>query len=84
MLQIDPPILKACSLVGSQVKMASILEVSSSMVSQMVKGTRPIPADKCPLIERATEGRVRCEDLRPDVDWQYIRGTAMPIPQHQG
>jgi DNA-binding transcriptional regulator YdaS (Cro superfamily) len=27
-------------------------------------------------IERETDGAVRCEDLRPDVDWQYLRGTA--------
>ena len=27
-------------------------------------------------IERATDGAVRCEDLRPDVDWSVIRGTA--------
>lgn len=27
-------------------------------------------------IERETDGCVRCEDLRPDVDWAYIRSTA--------
>lgn len=27
-------------------------------------------------IERESEGVVRCEELRPDVDWQYIRSTA--------
>ena len=26
-------------------------------------------------IERETHGAVRVEELRPDVDWQYIRGT---------
>jgi len=30
----------------------------------------------CINIERATKGAVRCEDLRPDVDWGYLRGTA--------
>lgn len=34
-----------------------------------------VPADRCPAIERATGGAVRCEDLRPDVDWAYLRGT---------
>lgn len=24
-------------------------------------------------LERETGGRVRCEDLRPDVDWNYLR-----------
>jgi DNA-binding transcriptional regulator YdaS (Cro superfamily) len=26
-------------------------------------------------IERESGGAVRCEDLRPDVDWAYIRST---------
>ena len=26
-------------------------------------------------IERESQGAVRCEDLRPDVDWAYLRGT---------
>lgn len=31
------------------------------------------PAEYCPAIERATKGVVRCEDLRPDVDWSVLR-----------
>jgi DNA-binding transcriptional regulator YdaS (Cro superfamily) len=27
-------------------------------------------------IERESKGKVRCEDLRPDVDWQFLRNTA--------
>lgn len=27
-------------------------------------------------IERESDGKVRCETLRPDVDWAYLRGTA--------
>lgn len=26
-------------------------------------------------IERESLGAVRCEDLRPDVDWAYLRGS---------
>lgn len=29
-------------------------------------------------IDRETAGAVRCEDLRPDVDWPYLRGTRKP------
>ena len=29
-----------------------------------------------PAIERATNGAVRCEDLRPDVDWGVLRSTS--------
>lgn len=36
-----------------------------------------VPAERCPAIERATGGELRCEDLRPDVDWAVLRGGAM-------
>ena len=26
-------------------------------------------------IDRESKGKVKCESLRPDVDWQYLRGT---------
>jgi len=29
----------------------------------------------CINIDRESEGTVTCEDLRPDVDWAYLRGT---------
>jgi DNA-binding transcriptional regulator YdaS (Cro superfamily) len=32
-----------------------------------------VPAEHCPAIERATNGAVRCEDLRPDVEWHVLR-----------
>lgn len=35
-----------------------------------------VPAERCPAIERATNGQVRCEDLRPDVDWAVLRCQA--------
>lgn len=35
-----------------------------------------VPAERCPAIERATGGKVVCEDLRADVDWAVLRGTA--------
>ncbi|MDX9944266.1 MAG: helix-turn-helix domain-containing protein, partial [Azonexus sp.] len=40
-------------------------------------GKRRIPAAACPSNEKATGGAVRCEDLRPDVDWAYLRSTEM-------
>lgn len=38
------------------------------------------PPDRCPAIERATSGRVTCEELRPDVRWQRIPDPAWPHP----
>ena len=37
-----------------------------------------IGADLCIKIERSSGGVVRCEDLRPDVDWGYLRATNCP------
>lgn len=34
-----------------------------------------VPPKYCPEIEKATGGAVRCEDLRTDVDWSYLRST---------
>lgn len=34
-------------------------------------------------IERESGGAVRCEDLRPDVDWSYLRGTANTLKAAQ-
>jgi transcriptional repressor of cell division inhibition gene dicB len=34
-----------------------------------------VPADRCPDIELLTNGAVKCEDLRPDVNWSVLRGA---------
>jgi DNA-binding transcriptional regulator YdaS (Cro superfamily) len=61
---------------GSAASLAKCLGVPAPLLSQWRTGARPVPADRCPEIEKATSGAVRCEDLRPDVDWKYLRGTA--------
>ena len=32
-----------------------------------------VPAERCPDIEFLTGGKVRCEELRPDVNWSVLR-----------
>jgi DNA-binding transcriptional regulator YdaS (Cro superfamily) len=61
---------------GSAAGLATALEVSKQAISFWLSGARRIPADKCPAIERATLGRVRCEELRPDVPWDVLRQQA--------
>lgn len=56
--------------------LARTLNIPPVLISQWRTGRRPIPAERCPAIEKATQGAVRCEDLRPDVDWAYLRGEA--------
>lgn len=76
------PIKQAIERAGSASKVASALGVSPQAVIFWRDGMRRIPADKCPSIER--HFGVRCEALRPDVDWAFIRGSAAAQPEGQG
>ena len=65
---------------GQQSKLAAALKISQVLISQWASGIRPIPVHRCPDIERETNGVVRCEDLRPDVDWAVVRGRPIAAP----
>ncbi len=71
---------RAIKLVGLG-KLAASLDVQYQMIQGWRKDKRQFaaPAEYCPAIERATGRAVTCEELRPDVDWAYLRGTA-PAP----
>jgi DNA-binding transcriptional regulator YdaS (Cro superfamily) len=58
---------RAAEIVGGRSVLAARISVSSSFISQMITGTRPIPPKLCRAIEVATEGRVTREELRPDI-----------------
>ena len=62
-------------LLGGQAALARTLGMSRQAAHQWAHddGDKPVPAERCPAIERATKGAVRCEDLRPDVDWAVLR-----------
>lgn len=55
-------------------RLALELGAPQSLISQWFNGRRQIPAKRCPAIEKATGGAVTCEEMRPDVDWAYLRG----------
>lgn len=67
---------RAARKLGSQTALADLCGVSKGAVSQWKELGRRVPAEYCPLIERATDGEVRCEDLRPDVAWDVLRMQA--------
>jgi DNA-binding transcriptional regulator YdaS (Cro superfamily) len=73
------PIEIAIQMAGGISAMANALGVSAPTVHQWKsnKHSRPIPAARCPDIERITNGAVTCEELRPDLadKWTYLRGT---------
>lgn len=60
---------------GGGMQLARAVGVSQVLISLWKTGARQVPAEHCPSIEKATGGAVRCEDLRPDVDWAYLRST---------
>lgn len=68
---------------GAGRRLAESLTISPVIISQWKTGARQISADRCIDIERATAGAVRCEDLRPDVDWGYLRASANSEPQKE-
>lgn len=70
---------RAIEILGTGQALAASIGRTPQFVSALRHGIRPIPADLCPVIERATAGAVRCEDLRPDVAWHVLRNSA-PAP----
>lgn len=63
----------ACRIVGSDAALARALGVTKGAVWQWTHSGR-VPVARCPAIEALTKGAVRCESLRPDVDWGVLRG----------
>lgn len=66
---------------GAAAKLARALDVPPVLISQWANGTRPVPDARCPDIERATDGRVTVDDLRPDVKWARVPDADWPHPQ---
>lgn len=69
----ESPAGRAVRILGGPVRAAERLGVERYQTVQSWLRHR-VPAEYCPLIERATDGKVRCEDLRPDVAWDVLRG----------
>lgn len=75
------PIDRAIELAGGLSVVAEACGVSVQAVHKW-RVKRP-PADRCPSIERLVSGAVLCEELRPDVDWAYLRQSGTPHSQAQ-
>ncbi len=70
---------QAIDHVGSQTALARATGVVQQQVWNWLNRDKGrTPPDRCPAIERATEGRVTCEELRPDVRWQRVPDPAWP------
>lgn len=69
----EHPLDKAARLVGGREILAKRRNVSPAAIGNWkLRGT---PLEHCIPIEQDTKRAVLCEDLRPDVDWGYLRGN---------
>lgn len=66
------PLEKAIDVLGTASALARAIGVAESLPA-MWKQRGRIPAEHCPSIEKATNGAVACEELRPDVAWNVLR-----------
>ena len=66
---------------GGPAAVAKMLGIKSPSVSGW--GGKP-PPERCPAIERATDGRVTVEELRPDLAARWYRVPDPDWPHHKG
>ena len=81
---LPPPkqaLQRAIEVLGTQRALGDALGVKQAAVWCWLHRDKHVPAERCPDIERVTAGRVRCEDLRPDVRWDVVRGHAPSSPE---
>ena len=67
----ETPLERAIRTYGGITKLARDLGVNGHSVVYQWAKTR-VPAEWCPEVESLTG--VRCEELRPDVNWAVLRG----------
>lgn len=72
------PINRAIEQAGGITALARALKLSGHAVVHQWRLTR-VPAEQCPDIEALTG--VKCEELRPDVNWAVLRAPATEQPQ---
>ncbi|MFG6371808.1 transcriptional regulator [Turicimonas muris] len=53
--------------------LASLLKVKKGTVDSYITGRRQIPIKKCQEVAKVTDSVVRCEELRPDFDWEFFK-----------
>lgn len=61
---------------ADQMAFATSCETSVGYLRKAISTRQRIGEKLCIAIERESDGAVRCEQLRPDVDWEYLRGTS--------
>lgn len=62
---------KAVKFAGSTAALARGIGLTPWAVSKW--DIEKIPECRCEDIEKFTQGQVRAEELRPDINWKYVR-----------
>lgn len=55
--------------------LAKRCDTTAGQLKQVAYGNRRASGGLAVSIERETQGKVTCEQLRPDIDWAYLRGS---------
>lgn len=62
--------------VGTRAKLARAIRRPPSYFSRQLSGDRTFSEADAIGIEKFSEGKVRCEDILPSVDWAFLRQSA--------
>ena len=65
---------------GAQAALARRASCHPQLVWQWARMVRPVPPERCPSIEIATDGKVTVGELRPDINWQRVPDPLWPHP----
>jgi DNA-binding transcriptional regulator YdaS (Cro superfamily) len=68
---------RAIEIAGGVGLLADLIKSRQSVVSNW-RARKNVSAEGCAEIERATDGAVTCEELRPDLRWQRMADAGWP------
>ena len=66
--------------VAEQADFARKCDTSIGYLRKALAVQSQIGINLCIAIERESDGVVSCEDLRPDIDWAYLRAAPAKTP----
>lgn len=58
-------------------------ETSEGYLRKAISKRQRLGESLCINLDRESRGAVRCEDLRPDVDWDYLRSREAPAADQE-
>ena len=71
---------KAIEICHGQTALAVELGGKAQLVNNWLRRGGLVPDEHCPGVEKATGGKVPCEELRPDLFWVRVPDPAWPHP----